>query len=96
MFSTELDFAADCLINWFNQKIRIKNLELDISQKTEYEKPHPINWDNLKCRICNFPVNINPKNARVPPHKMSYLDFHIRKEHKFLQNILTEEQFSKL
>ena len=30
MFTTELEIAADCLINWFIKKVKSKNLELDI------------------------------------------------------------------
>ena len=30
MFSTELSFAADTIVKWFNKKIKIKILELDI------------------------------------------------------------------
>ena len=28
MFSTELKFAADCLLKWFNKKFKSNNLEL--------------------------------------------------------------------
>ena len=28
MFSTELRFTSDCLINWFNLKFKKQNLEL--------------------------------------------------------------------
>lgn len=37
MFSTELQFVANSLISWFNNKIKSKFLELDIHQKVEYE-----------------------------------------------------------
>ena len=33
MFSSELKFASDCLLGWFNKKIKINNLELSIEAK---------------------------------------------------------------
>ena len=42
---TELKFATGSLINWYN-KIKSKNLEIDILQKIKYELSHPIKKDN--------------------------------------------------
>ena len=95
MFLTELKYAADCLINWLNKKNKIKNLELDIHQKIKYEKENPVHWKNGKCCICNFPLEINPKSISVLAEEMSYLDFHIRKEHKFLRKFLSDDQLNK-
>ena len=33
MFTTELQFAGDCLLKWFNKKYRSKNLELRNEEK---------------------------------------------------------------
>ena len=33
MFLTEVKFAADCLLNWFNRKFKNNNLELSNKQK---------------------------------------------------------------
>ena len=33
MFSTELKFASDCLINWFNSKYKNENLQLSNDKK---------------------------------------------------------------
>ena len=33
MFTTELKFAGDCLLKWFNKKYRSKNLELSNEEK---------------------------------------------------------------
>ena len=60
-FSTELQFVANSLISWFNNKIKSKFLELDIHQKVEYEYFHPVDCENGKSCICNFSLDINPK-----------------------------------
>ena len=52
MFSTELKFAADCLLKWFNKKFKSNNLELSNEQKRKYEVNHPINWK--QDRFCLF------------------------------------------
>ena len=91
MFSTELKFASDCLIKWFHSKH--KNFELSIQEKREYEIENPIDWKKGKRHICNFPLHINPSNnVTTQNDEMSYGDFIIEKEHKFLRNIFSEEE----
>ena len=90
MFSTELKFATDCLLKWFNSKY--KNLELSIKRKRKYEIENPINWENDKCHICTFPLHINPTKSYVRKEDMSFGDFIIEKEHKFLRNIFSKKE----
>ena len=92
MFSTELKFASECLINWFNSKFKKQNLELDNEKRTAYEIENPIDWKNIKYKICNFPLHINPTAFDVEKEKMSYGDFIIKNEHKFLRNIFLEKE----
>ena len=56
MFSTELKFATDCVLKWFNSKY--KNSELSIERKRKCEIENPINWQSSKCQICNFPLQL--------------------------------------
>ena len=94
MFSTELKFASDCLLNWFYSKNK-KN-ELSIHEKRDYETKNPIDWESGKCQICTFPLHVNPSdNITTDNNKMSYGDFIIQKEHKFLRNIFSEEDLQK-
>ena len=95
MFSTELKFATDCLLNWFNSKYKSENLQLNIERKREYEIKNPINWQTDKCWICDFPLHINPTMANVSKDKMSYGDFIIEKEHKFLRNIFSKKELER-
>ena len=91
MFSTELKFATDCLLKWFNSKY--KNSELSIDAKRKYEIENPINWRTGTCQICNFPLHINPTKVKAQNNEnMSYGDFIIEKEHKFLRNIFSKEE----
>ena len=71
MFSTELKFASDCLINWFNSKYKNENLQLSIDKKRNYEIENPINWETDKCWICNFQLHINPTMSNALKEKMS-------------------------
>ena len=90
MFSTEINFAGDFLIKWFNKKFKSKNLELSNGIKRKYEIENPIDWIESRCCICKFPLKINPKNFDATTEQMSYADFVIFKEHKFLRNIFSE------
>ena len=94
MFTVELKFVADCLLTWFNKKFRSQHLEIDLGRKIAYKAKNPINWDKDKCYICNFPMQINCKGPHVPNLKMSYTDFYIRFEHKFLRNIYSREELA--
>ena len=60
MFSTELKFASDCLLGWFNKKYKRTNLELSNEVKKQYETKNPIIWNRDKWCICIFPFQINP------------------------------------
>ena len=92
MFSIELKFASDCLLKWFYSKY--KKTELSLSEKKNYEIHNPIDWENGKCQICTFPLDVKP-SEKINDKEMTYGDFIIQKEHKFLRNVLSEEQLAK-
>ena len=92
MFSIELCLVKKTIWTWFNQKIKSQHLEINLLTKNKYEKDHPMNWESDKCRICNFPLKIDPIGPDVLNKEMSYGDFFIRYEHKFLRNIYSKEQ----
>ena len=92
MFSIELCLVKQAILSWFNKKIKSQHLKIDLCKKSKFEKDHPINWESDKCHICNFPLKIDPIGPDVPNNKMSYGDFFIRYEHKFLRNIYSKEQ----
>ena len=92
MFSLELKFANDCLINWFNSEFKNGKLQLINDKTRNYEVENPINWETDKCWISNFPLRINPTTPNAVKEKMSYSDFIIQKEHKSLRNIFSKEE----
>ena len=94
MFCTELKFASDCLMKWFNSKFKIGNMQLSNKVKRNYEVKNPINWEIDCCCTCTFPLEINPTMSDATKGKMSYSDFVIVKEHKFLRNIFSEDELS--
>ena len=90
--NVELKFASNFLLKWFNRKFKIQNMEKDQKEKVTYEAFNPIEQQKTKCVICNFPRIINAKGSSVPANEMSYTDFYIRYEHKFLRNIYSKEE----
>ena len=92
MFSIELKFASDCLLKWFYSKN--KKIELSIQEKKDYEVKNPIDWENGICQICTFPLDVKP-SEKVNSGKITYGDFIIQKEHKFLRNVLSNEDLQK-
>ena len=94
MFCTELKFASDCLMKCFNSKFKIGNMQLSNKVKRNYEIKNPINWETNCCCICTFPLEINPTTSDATKEKMSYSDFVIAKEHKFLRNTFSEDELS--
>ena len=86
MFSCELKFAADCLLKWFNAKIKSNKLELSLDVKYKYEIENPIDWKRHQSCICTCPLEISPTKFDADNETMSYADFIIFKEHKFLRN----------
>ena len=46
-----------------------------------------MDWKNDKCLICKMALKTDPTNHKTPNNEMTYSDFFIRFEHKFLRNI---------
>ena len=61
-------------------------------EKLRFEPSNKINWQKDKCVLCKFPMKLEPTNSLTPDSEMTYGDFIICFEHKFLRNIFTEEQ----
>ena len=93
MFSIEIRFATNCLLAWFHNKY--KNKEIDLTVKIQYQNENPIDWENGRCVLCSFPLEANLTNAQNNNDTMSYGDFVARKEHMFLRNVFSKEQLSK-
>ena len=81
-------------MKWFNSKFKIGNKQLSNEVKRNYEVKNPINWETDHCCICTFSLEINLTTSDATKEKMSYSDFVIVKEHKFLINIFSEDELS--
>ena len=95
MFTTELKFAADWLLKWFNKKFKSNNLELSNDVKKKYEIEHPIDWSQDRYCLCTFRLEINPTTYEADEKTISYSDFIYFKEHKFLTNIFSSDELAK-
>ena len=61
----------------------------------QYERKHPIDWQKDKCVICNLLLKIDTLGFNVPNSEMSYGDFFIRYEQKFLRNIYSYSEIGE-
>lgn len=95
MFSIELYFMKDTLTKWFNKKYKSTTLTLNHLDKIDYGNNNPINWRKEKCCVYNFKLSLAPINYRTPSNEMTYGDFYIRLEHKFLRNICSKKDLKK-
>ena len=94
IFTTELKFAGDCLLKWFNAKFKLNNLELSNSAKRKYKIENPIGWSRNHCCICPFPLQINATKFDADNQTMSYVDFIIFREYKFLRKIFSNVELT--
>ena len=74
------------------QKFKQQFVEMSPIKKLRYEKQNPVNCKTDKCVIVNSHLKVEPINFKTPDDEMSFGDFVIRYEHKFLRNIYTNEQ----
>ena len=92
MFSIESALVKKALLKWFNQKFKRQLYKINPIKKSRYESRNPTNLKEDKCVICKFSIKLQPTNSQTPDDEMSFGDFLIHYEHKFLTNIYTKEQ----
>ena len=92
MFCIEIAFVKKTLLSWFNKKFTARFKELTNDQKIHYKRQNPIDYQNRKCVICKMPLKVSPTNPKTEDEQMTYGDFIIRYEYKFLKNIYTQKQ----
>ena len=92
MFSVEGALVKKTLLKSFNAKFKQTFTEIKPIVKIRFESENKIDWQKDKCVICKFPMRLEPTNSQTPNSAMTYGDFVIRFEHRFLRNIFREEQ----
>ena len=80
------------LLKWFNMKFKRQFEKLNPFKKMRFESQNPINSKENKCVICKFPLKLEPTNYLTSDNAMTFGDFIIRFEQKFLRNVYTIEQ----
>ena len=96
MFCIESALVKKTLLYWFNKKYRMQYLEINAFLKMQYERNNPANWRDHKCVLCKMLLRVEPTNFKTPDDEMTYGDFVIRFEHKFIGNIYTSRIILKL
>ena len=92
MFGIELAFVKKTLLAWFNKKVSSQFKQLQQAVISKYEKEHPLSYNENKCVICKMLIRVGPTSPKKPNSEMTYGDFIVRYEYKFLRNIYTQEQ----
>ena len=92
MFGIELAFAKKTLLSWFNKKITPQFKQLQQADILKFKKEHPLSYNTDKCVICKMPINVAPTSSPKPTSEMTYGDFIIRYEYKFIRNIYPQDQ----
>lgn len=91
MCSTELTFASDCLMKWFERKYKRKSVEINLQCQKRFENENEIDWDEGKCVVCDFLLAVanifRPKSTKMP-----YYNFVITKKHKFVRNVYDQKE----
>ena len=94
MFTIETALIKKTLVEWFNKKNKSQHLALDLLENNQYERKHPIDWQTNTCAIRKVLLKIDPLEYNVPNSEISYGDFFIRFEHKFLRNIYSDSEIA--
>ena len=89
MFSVELAMVKKTLLKWFNTKYKRNFLVVNPVEKLKYETKHKIDMQKSRCTICQFSLKLNITEYDNP--QMTYGDYIVRFEYKFLRNIFEEE-----
>ena len=89
MFSVEIALLKKTLLKWFNAKYKRNFLVANPVEKLRYETKHKVNMQKSKCTICKFLLKLEITQYDNP--QMTYGDYIVRFEYKFLQNIFEED-----
>ena len=92
MFFVESAIVKKALLKWFNLKYKRQFEKISPIEKIKFQSKNKIDWKKDKCVIFKFPIKLEPTNYLTADSEMTYGDFIIPFEHKFLRNIYTEEQ----
>ena len=89
MFSVEVALLKKTLLKWFNTKYKREFLVVSPAKKLKYEIEHKIDMKKTKCNICQFPLKL--EITEYDNQQMTYGDYIVHFEYKFLRNILEED-----
>ena len=92
MFSVEAALLKKTLLKWFNAKFKSNFTMLSPVVKMKYEMQNKIDIQNSECVICKFPLKLDITEFDNP--KMTYGNYVVRFEYKFICNIFNEEELS--
>lgn len=68
---------------------------LSYSDKLHHGMSNPIEWQTTKYYICNFPIDVKVKAPNFNKKEIKYVGFFIRKEKKFIRNVLDKDDLKK-
>ena len=95
MFCMESSLVKKTLLDWLNKRYRTQYLEINASVKVQYERNNPVNWRDDKCVSYKIPLRVEPTIFKMPENEMTYGDFVIHFEHKFIRKIYMSDQIKE-
>ena len=92
LFTIELKFTIDTLVNWFNSVINRNFLELNDFQKRAFIEKNPLNLSKTTCCICGFMLSFSlRKGPERTLNLMTWLGFIVQQGYLFIKNIYSQE-----
>ena len=96
MFSTELKFTIDVLVEWLNDVFKSRFNKLDELKIQKFMRESPTDWSNQKCIICDLKLAISLREEQQKTEKLTtWYNFTIQKEHLFSRNIYSDNELKK-
>ena len=89
LFTIELKFTIDTLVNWFNSVIKQKFLERNDFQKRAFIEKNPLNLSKTTCYICGFMLSLSSHEGPERTLNLTtWLDFIVQQGYLFIKKYL--------
>ena len=92
LFTIELKFAIETLVNWFNSIIKQKFIQLNDFQKQAFLEKDRLNLSKTICCISGFMLSLSSREGPEQTLNLTTrIDFIAQQEYLFMKNIYSQE-----
>ena len=82
------------MLKWLHKKFKRQYKKINPIEKLRFERSHQ-DWQKDKCVNCKL-LKMEPTNYLTPDNQMTFGNFIIRYEHKFLRKFILLNKFKSL